>query len=65
MIGREVGQTFYVESSDHPSEILQPKGLSRVQFIVNDLNGGRGNMLITFADCMKLGRTREHAGGQH
>lgn len=32
MIEREIGQTLYVESSDGPSEVLQPKSLSRVQF---------------------------------
>lgn len=58
MIEREIGQTLYVESSDGPSEVLQPESVpSSVQFIVNNLNDGRGNMLITFADDIKLGMT--------
>lgn len=33
------------------------------QFIVNDLNDGKGNMLITFVDDMELGRTRSMLEG--
>ena len=37
--------------------MAQRPALSSVQFNVNDLSDGKGNMLITFAHDMKLGGT--------
>lgn len=67
MMVREMIRLFFGKSSDGPSEFVQPKKpvWSSAQFIANDLDDGRGNMLITFVDEHEAGKDKKRAGGQH